>query len=171
MSTIQERVKRLIEYLEMNQASFAKSIDTHQSVLSRALKEGQTFGDALINKILLAYGNINRDWLIDGKGGILNKEYNSIVSEPTVSYGEKDSEGVTAISIIDRNSRSIEKMVEIADRNSRSIQQLVDSNMKLIELLHQNGIIISDETRKGGFDDSKEGKEGQSRNTRTTQAG
>ena len=71
MSTIQERVKRLIEYLDMNQASFAKSIDTHQSVLSRALKEGQTFGDALVNKILLAYDNVSRDWLIDGKGGIL----------------------------------------------------------------------------------------------------
>lgn len=117
------------------------------------------------------FDDLNVEWLLTGEGEMLKKKNNSIVSEPTVSYGEKESEGVTAISIIDRNSRSIEKMVEIADRNSRSIQQLVDSNMKLIELLHQNGIIISDETRKGGFYDSKEGKEGQSRNTRTTQAG
>lgn len=71
MSTIQDRVKRLIDYLELNQASFAKSIGTHQSVLSRALKDGQTFGDAMINKILLAYDNVSKEWLIEGKGGIL----------------------------------------------------------------------------------------------------
>lgn len=152
MSTIQERVKRLIEYLEMNQASFAKSIDTHQSVLSRALKEGQTFGDALINKILLAYDNVSRDWLIDGKGGILKTGDISIKGDSNVANTgimgeEQNNKKKKAVELLIRNAtgKDIKSINDLTvDELIESLFYTIDEQKREIEQLKKDKAILQE---------------------------
>ena len=67
MSEIQQRIKLFIKEVNMSMSEFSKKIGTHQSSLSRALSEGNNVGDAMINKIALAF-DISKTWLLTGEG-------------------------------------------------------------------------------------------------------
>ncbi|MCC8146180.1 MAG: XRE family transcriptional regulator, partial [Bacteroidales bacterium] len=64
---IKQRIREVIKDSGLKMEEFSTKIGTHQSSLSRALSEGNNVGDATINKISLAF-NVNKDWLISGKG-------------------------------------------------------------------------------------------------------
>lgn len=65
--SIKVRVKELIAEYSNGVSDFAKKIGTHQSTLSRALSENGTFGEGLINKIVIAC-NISKQWIETGRG-------------------------------------------------------------------------------------------------------
>jgi transcriptional regulator with XRE-family HTH domain len=70
MNDIQFRIRKLIKELDLTMDEFSAKIETHQSSLSRALSEGNNVGDAMINKIVIAFG-INKNWLLKGEGEML----------------------------------------------------------------------------------------------------
>lgn len=71
---IQGRIRELISEYSSGVTDFADKIGTHQSTLSRALSLEGVFGEALINKVVIAFG-INKDWILTGKGEKKSKEY------------------------------------------------------------------------------------------------
>lgn len=73
MSDIKLRIRRLINESGMTLEEFAKKIGTHQSSLSRALAKKNNIGDAMINKISIAF-DINKDWLMTGEGDEINRQ-------------------------------------------------------------------------------------------------
>ncbi len=82
---IQQRVRELIKELSNGVSDFASKIGTHQSTLSRALAEGNTLGDGLINKIVIAF-DIKKDWIMTGVGEKYEKKSGQDSNE--VSYGD-----------------------------------------------------------------------------------
>jgi hypothetical protein len=82
---IQQRVRELVKELSNGVSDFASKIGTHQSTLSRALAEGNTLGDGLINKIVIAF-DIKKDWIMTGVGEKYEKKSNQDINE--VSYGD-----------------------------------------------------------------------------------
>ena len=70
MNAVQLRIKGLVKDLGLSLSEFAKRIGTHQSSLSRSLADGNNVGDAMLNKISIAF-DINKDWLLTGNGEML----------------------------------------------------------------------------------------------------
>lgn len=71
-SLIGSRIKDLIIQLELNQTSFAESIGVSQNAIFKTISGQTTPRFSLIDTILKTYPNINRDWLLEGKGEMFN---------------------------------------------------------------------------------------------------
>lgn len=132
------RLKDYIDSKGISLNSFDSSIGTSNGYIGRMIKNNGAIGSDVLEKIFSVYADLNPIWLLTGKG---RKEIstNTNISEPEIQYEKSKSEDVSTLSIIDRNSRCIEKMVETADRNSISLQELVKSNQKLIDIITQKG--------------------------------
>lgn len=63
-----ERIKTLIFKTNKNQSSFASSIGVSHTAIGKIVKGGTKPGYAIIDAILKAYPQVNRDWLLEGKG-------------------------------------------------------------------------------------------------------
>jgi len=69
---ISNRIKLLIDYLNLNKSSFSKAIGLSNNVtIGRIINENRKPSYDVIEKILLTFGNINANWLITGKGSML----------------------------------------------------------------------------------------------------
>ena len=66
------RIKELISYLNISNGKFADKIGVHRGDMSKYLTEKQRVGDKLIMQILFAFPNINKSWLLNGVGGMLD---------------------------------------------------------------------------------------------------
>ena len=144
MSTIKDRIIDFIKAENISKRGFASAIGKSNSYVNNIVS---TISADAIQKIQSEYPNLNIDWLLTGEGDMVKQSQfdSQVVAEPRVEYVKRDHlNQISTLAIIDRNSRSIEKMVEISDRNSRSIEKIVESNQKLIDLLHKNGIAIPD---------------------------
>jgi hypothetical protein len=64
---IKLRVRELIAEKSTGITNFAELIKTNQSSLSRCLSDENSVGDAMINKIVIAFG-INKEWILNGTG-------------------------------------------------------------------------------------------------------
>lgn len=73
MDDIKLRIRNIIKDSGLTIEEFAEKIGTHQSSLSRSLSEKNNVGDAMINKIIIAFG-INKDWLLTGEGQMLKSK-------------------------------------------------------------------------------------------------
>jgi len=73
MNGVQLRIRGLAKEMGLSLSEFAKKIGTHQSSLSRSLAEGNNVGDAMLNKISIAF-DINKTWLLTGEGEKLNEK-------------------------------------------------------------------------------------------------
>lgn len=71
-SQIGSRIKDLIIQLELNQTSFAESIGVSQNAIFKTISGQTTPRFSFIDTILKTYPNINRDWLLEGKGEMFN---------------------------------------------------------------------------------------------------
>lgn len=94
MDDIKLRIKEIIKESGLTLEEFARKIGTHQSSLSRALSEKHNIGEAMINKILIAF-DINKNWLLTGQGKKEIMPYtfietaSSVVAEPQGFYETK----------------------------------------------------------------------------------
>lgn len=63
-----ERIKTLIFKMNKNRSSFASSIGASHTAIGKIVKGETRPGFAMIDAILKAYPQVNRDWLLEGKG-------------------------------------------------------------------------------------------------------
>lgn len=175
---MKNRLKKAFSHLKVlglisNQKDLGEKMGYARASISKAMNGYEGYlTDNFIKEFCISFPNIfSENWLLTGQGNMLKSDSNNLeVSEPQVEY-KKKSEDFSALQIIERNSNSIEKMVEIANRDSISIQKLVESNLKLIEILYENGITIPESTLKGGDYVHKEDNRKPSHPERRTKAG
>lgn len=77
---IVQRIKELIEYFELSIPEFAERTNIKSQNLYSILSGKRGAGEAVLNKILLSFDTVNRDWLFEGKGDKLKTL--SIISDP-----------------------------------------------------------------------------------------
>ncbi len=68
-----ERIKKIIEYLDISQSEFAKSLDIQRSSISHILNKRNKPSLDFIMKVLDHYPEINPDWLLFGKDKMLKE--------------------------------------------------------------------------------------------------
>lgn len=72
MSDIQERLKKLIEKLDLNPNSFSERVNVSSSVIYHIIGGRKNAPSAdLLGKISMAFASINIGWLLTGKGDML----------------------------------------------------------------------------------------------------
>ena len=62
------RIKELISFYGISNGGFADKIGVHRGDMSKYLSGKQRVGEKLKMQILFAYPNINKQWLLSGKG-------------------------------------------------------------------------------------------------------
>lgn len=67
------RIKEIMSYFQLNQSAFAKQIGIDTGNLSKILNGKRQCEEGVLNKILLAFDNLNRSWLLAGDGEMLAK--------------------------------------------------------------------------------------------------
>jgi len=87
---IVNNIKRLMEKLKLNQKTFAEPLGISQSSLSQVLSKKIGTSALLITGICKTY-NVNRDWLLTGKGNMFIDEAASMVKESQAGYYHYDA--------------------------------------------------------------------------------
>jgi hypothetical protein len=83
-TTVNERIKRIIDAFEMNINSFSKLIGIAQTSLRDCVINGAEPKHSTLNKIIIAKPEISAEWLLTGKGEMINNQQIGNVSESTV---------------------------------------------------------------------------------------
>jgi len=82
---ITERINEIMQFFKMKKSDFSKGIglDNYSTIARIAAGEYKPSYEVL-NKIINSFPEINSDWLLTGKGEMLNNQ--SIVEEPQTEY-------------------------------------------------------------------------------------
>ena len=72
--SINDRIKRVIEYLSVSENKFSVAIGIRQSVINSMFKRGTEPSAKIIKAIINAYPSISLDWLITGNGQMINQQ-------------------------------------------------------------------------------------------------
>ena len=82
-----KRVAKIIEVNKLNIRSFEEKIDVSNNSIGTAIRRKASFKSNVLNKILLAFPEIDPTWLLTGKGYMfVEKSMHSMVKAPAVSY-------------------------------------------------------------------------------------
>lgn len=149
MNDVQLRIRGLAKELGISLTEFAKRIGTHQSSLSRSLANGNNVGDAMLNKISIAF-DINKEWLLTGTGEMLNekkkeeKEKEAALSRIGANWDKGDKEGfvseVTEIPFSDfREVEFVDLHASAGPLGMNNIDFLPDTKRRLIPKEYENG--------------------------------
>jgi hypothetical protein len=65
------RIKRLMQYFQLNQTEMAAKIGINQSNFSGTLSGKRPCGNGIIDKVIISFPEINREWLLYGEGEML----------------------------------------------------------------------------------------------------
>lgn len=71
MKEIADRIKELIEHLQLTNKSFAESIDIAPAIISHVLSGRNNPSLHLIQQITNVYTNVNLDYLLNGTGSLI----------------------------------------------------------------------------------------------------
>ncbi len=90
-----ERIKEYLDFKGLTIAGFEKSVGLSNAAYSKALKKGGAIGSDKVENILSVYTDLSPEWLLTGKGSMLNKQtcdsahedYPAIVAIPTDEPG------------------------------------------------------------------------------------
>lgn len=144
-----ERLDKFMKHRGLNDNKITVETGISNGLIGKGRKRG-TLSQDNISKILYTYPELNANWLFLGEGEMFKdqKEYKEtkadplLVGESDMSYSEieniksADLESASKDDLItiiknllvinDRDSKSLEKMVDTADRNSITLSRLVD---------------------------------------------
>lgn len=88
--SINQRVREFIDSLGVSDNQFAKSIGITQSVIASMFSRNTEPSSKVIVSILNAYANLSAEWLMTGKGEMLQKDSSSsYVDNATTAIKEK----------------------------------------------------------------------------------
>ncbi len=99
-------IDRLSQYLDYKGETFnklAKQINVSNSYFSKMRKGNGSLGSEIVEKILLHYEDLNPDWLLTGRGDMLNSE------------GTKNSNGLEArfLSLLEKKDEQMDTLLEL----------------------------------------------------------
>lgn len=81
---ILERIKEYIDAKGIAISAFEKSIGMSNASFGKSLKNGGAIGTDKLENILKVYPDISPDWLMTGRGSMLNSDKPAVSYDPTV---------------------------------------------------------------------------------------
>lgn len=138
-----KRIKELIEFLKSekiirNQQQFVEMIDSDRTTVSKIVNGKQSVPIGMFDRIVSAFPNVSRDWLLTGTGKMVEYD-NSIV------FGGDENTGLMQVMKAQQEniSRLIEQMDCIVKTNmtiSKTNEELVKTNNMLVQILGKRGL-------------------------------
>lgn len=127
---IKDRIKTIMERENMTSGAFAESISIQQSTLSHILNGRNNPSLDVIMKVHQKYDYINLEWLLYGKGNMLQNTGNSIDFQPSLF----DENPINS----SNDTISAENLKEIALRTAEiQAKDIVKQEIKYIEKPHR----------------------------------
>ncbi|MEG0887527.1 MAG: helix-turn-helix transcriptional regulator [Bacteroides sp.] len=127
---IKDRIKTIMERENMTSGAFAESISIQQSTLSHILNGRNNPSLDVIMKVHQKYDYINLEWLLYGKGNMLQNTGNSIDFQPSLF----DENPINS----SNDTISSENLKEIALRTAEiQAKEIVKQEIKYIEKPHR----------------------------------
>jgi hypothetical protein len=120
---IGQRINELIFRLNKNQSSFAKSIGVTQTAVYSTVHGKTKPRYEFIESILLAYPNINKEWLMEGKGEMFVDTASKV--EPAKT--ESGNDGGYLLDILKRIEDSFKSNIEEKDRVIADQRFIIDT--------------------------------------------
>ena len=84
---IKERIKKLMEHEQMTAAAFADSIGVAQATISHTLGDRNKYPSTdFIMRLHERFNYISLDWLLTGKGEMINNEISNSIAQESLDY-------------------------------------------------------------------------------------
>ncbi len=124
-SDLSSRIRQIMKYEQLNISQFAERSGIGQGNLSSMLNGNRSIGEGVLNKIIVTFEDINKDWLFDGKGEMLKSKHkqetmtqnnNEFIDYLKDTIREKDEE-------IGRLKEEIGRLKGILDKNNIEYRQ------------------------------------------------
>ena len=93
---IQERIIELMAYLKLTAGALAESIGVQPSSVSHILSGRNKPSLDFVNKLLVAFPQLNYDWLVNGKGSMLKKASELGEAADLFSFAEQANDNIDA---------------------------------------------------------------------------
>lgn len=101
------RLKKLIKALNLNQISFAKSLEMTQPNISRMVSGGNNISVEVLNRIMDRYKHVNLHWLLTGVGRMFLEE------DPNTRQVEDSHEPIIVKGRLEELEERMERLEEI----------------------------------------------------------
>lgn len=122
---VKERLIEFIKYKQLNNSEFGRSIGVSSAFVSSMVKSIQP---DKIQRITLAYPELNISWLLTGKGDMIKKEHQPVDDNNI-------SEEMIPISVI-------RMMDEERKRHERRLDEVIRQNGILIETIREQSELL-----------------------------
>ncbi|MCQ2204783.1 MAG: helix-turn-helix domain-containing protein [Bacteroidales bacterium] len=95
MDELRERIKMLLSHFSINQTEFAEKIGISKGMMSHIMSptgRQSSFTEDKFNRIIEVFPSVNRDWLVNGIGSMLNGDsQQSIAFQPSFEFSDSSN--------------------------------------------------------------------------------
>lgn len=129
-STVNERIRLLIDYLKISDKKFAEMIGIPQTTLSNLFNRQTEPGYKILNAIMNCINGISSDWLLTGEGEMIRQNIHQTNNQgDNINSGGNLSLDKSVKTNID--PKYVEKLEEDNKRMNQEISKLKDDLLKL----------------------------------------
>lgn len=129
-STVNERIRLLIDYLKISDKKFAEMIGIPQTTLSNLFNRQTEPGYKILNAIMNCINGISSDWLLTGEGEMIRQNIHQTNNQgDNINAGGNLSLDKSVKTNID--PKYVEKLEEDNKRMNQEISKLKDDLLKL----------------------------------------
>jgi putative phage repressor len=140
-----KRIKQYIDFKGFTNSSFEKEIGVSNGYIGTQLKRNADLGEGILNKIINNCLDLNPEWLLTGKGQMLNTKGDvdinqSIIGDGNIMTGNNSSNisnnsNQSRMKKLEEKIRELEKIIE---EQKITIKEKDKALNNLIELWHKN---------------------------------
>lgn len=120
METIKDRLIKFLAYLKIGQGKFEKNCGLSNGTVNNIKEGGIT--TQKVEKILLAYPNLNIDWLITGRGE-MEKHPSEIISEDNINTNDMDRTILETLSNLNGQIRDLKAKVNRLESENAELRR------------------------------------------------
>ena len=135
MDNIVLRINELMNYYNLSQKQLSQKSQVDSSHLSKVLNGRLECGSGVKSKLLLAFPNVNRDWLLYGEGEMLNGMIRQEVNGNDNTSIAGNGNNVNNSSALERAIDEIAAMRELLQEQVKNNKEQFDRFMCIIEKL------------------------------------
>lgn len=86
--TLETRFKQFLKAKDLNNKQLSERIKVSESTISKALQSGKLARSKIVTLTIMAFEDLNSEWLLRGKGPMLIENFQ--VNEPKEDYVQSD---------------------------------------------------------------------------------
>lgn len=122
---MKERIREIIEHYNLSQTAFASQIEVSKGYVSQMLNNIRPITDEIIEKILEAFPDVNRNWFVYGQGNITDSD---LFSQKTINAVAKQQQASAPADALQTNNNQNIEQIEKKEKTTDNQQLIPNSN-------------------------------------------